>query len=91
MCSRFPKLRLVSAVLSISRMVVRPLHLAPTLSGIQYVVQRVELMKMKITAWVDEGLDEHRFIVPGLGDFGDRYEYTLKHVWVELMIDRYFL
>lgn len=26
----------------------------------------------QITAWVDEGLDEKRFIVPGLGDFGDR-------------------
>jgi uracil phosphoribosyltransferase len=25
-----------------------------------------------VTAAVDEGLDEHAFIVPGLGDFGDR-------------------
>ncbi len=26
-----------------------------------------------ITAFVDEGMDERNFIVPGLGDFGDRY------------------
>ncbi|KAF1985975.1 PRTase-like protein [Aulographum hederae CBS 113979] len=26
-----------------------------------------------ITAFVDEGLDEKNYIVPGLGDFGDRY------------------
>lgn len=26
----------------------------------------------QITAWVDEGLDEHSYITPGLGDFGDR-------------------
>lgn len=26
-----------------------------------------------ICAWVDDGLDEHNYIVPGLGDFGNRY------------------
>ncbi|GJN89597.1 hypothetical protein Rhopal_002584-T1 [Rhodotorula paludigena] len=26
-----------------------------------------------VTAWVDEALNEHKYIVPGLGDFGDRY------------------
>jgi uracil phosphoribosyltransferase len=26
-----------------------------------------------ITAKVDKGLNEKNFIVPGLGDFGDRY------------------
>lgn len=26
----------------------------------------------QITAWVDAGLDEHSYITPGLGDFGDR-------------------
>lgn len=25
-----------------------------------------------VTAWVDEGLNEQKYIVPGLGDFGDR-------------------
>jgi len=29
-----------------------------------------------VTAFVDEGLDETNYIVPGLGDFGDRF-YTL--------------
>ncbi|KAI5310155.1 Uracil phosphoribosyltransferase, synthesizes UMP from uracil [Ascosphaera atra] len=29
-----------------------------------------------VTAFVDEGLDEKKYIIPGLGDFGDRY-YTL--------------
>ncbi|KAK0664000.1 putative uracil phosphoribosyltransferase [Cercophora samala] len=28
-----------------------------------------------VTAFVDEGLDEKNYIIPGLGDFGDRY-YT---------------
>ncbi|KZZ88912.1 hypothetical protein AAP_04704 [Ascosphaera apis ARSEF 7405] len=33
--------------------------------------------KMRVvTAFVDEGLDEKKYIIPGLGDFGDRY-YTL--------------
>ncbi|KAE8212125.1 hypothetical protein CF319_g3734 [Tilletia indica] len=26
-----------------------------------------------ISGWVDEGLDEKSYIIPGLGDFGDRY------------------
>ncbi|KAF2218140.1 uracil phosphoribosyltransferase-domain-containing protein [Elsinoe ampelina] len=26
-----------------------------------------------VTAFVDSGLDEHNYIVPGLGDFGDRF------------------
>ncbi|KAM0276354.1 hypothetical protein ACHAQH_006847 [Verticillium albo-atrum] len=29
-----------------------------------------------VTAFVDEGLDEKNYIVPGLGDFGDRF-YTM--------------
>jgi uracil phosphoribosyltransferase len=29
-----------------------------------------------VTAFVDEGLNEKNYIVPGLGDFGDRF-YTL--------------
>lgn len=28
---------------------------------------------IQITAWIDEGLDSRSYIVPGLGDFGDRY------------------
>ena len=26
-----------------------------------------------ITAAIDSGINEHKYIVPGLGDFGDRY------------------
>ncbi|KDN41973.1 PRTase-like protein [Tilletiaria anomala UBC 951] len=26
-----------------------------------------------VCAWVDDGLDERSYIIPGLGDFGDRY------------------
>lgn len=29
-----------------------------------------------VTAFVDQGLDENNYIVPGLGDFGDRF-YTM--------------
>ncbi|UZJ53079.1 hypothetical protein CBS101457_002399 [Exobasidium rhododendri] len=29
-----------------------------------------------ISGWVDEGLDDKNYIVPGLGDFGDRYMGT---------------
>ncbi len=29
-----------------------------------------------ITAAVDDRLNDHRFIVPGLGDYGDRYYQT---------------
>ncbi|KAI9741857.1 MAG: Uracil phosphoribosyltransferase, synthesizes UMP from uracil [Cirrosporium novae-zelandiae] len=29
-----------------------------------------------VTAFIDQGLDEKNYIIPGLGDFGDRY-YTL--------------
>ncbi|EEP79203.1 uracil phosphoribosyltransferase [Uncinocarpus reesii 1704] len=29
-----------------------------------------------VTAFIDQGLDENKYIIPGLGDFGDRY-YTL--------------
>lgn len=27
---------------------------------------------MQITGWIDEGLNEKAYIVPGLGDFGER-------------------
>ena len=29
-----------------------------------------------VTGAIDDRLDEHRFIVPGLGDYGDRYYGT---------------
>ena len=27
---------------------------------------------MQITGWIDQGLNEKAYIVPGLGDFGER-------------------
>lgn len=30
-----------------------------------------------VTCWVDEGLNEEKFIVPGLGDYGDRFFNTV--------------
>lgn len=30
-----------------------------------------------ITAGLDRGLNEHKYIVPGLGDYGDRYFNTV--------------
>ena len=30
-----------------------------------------------ITACVDEGMNEHKYIVPGLGDYGDRFFNTV--------------
>ena len=32
-----------------------------------------------VTAGVDPGLNEHKYIVPGLGDYGDRYFGTVTH------------
>jgi uracil phosphoribosyltransferase len=29
-----------------------------------------------VTAWVDDGLNEEKFILPGLGDYGDRFFNT---------------
>jgi uracil phosphoribosyltransferase len=30
-----------------------------------------------VTAAVDRGLNEHKYIIPGLGDYGDRYFNTV--------------
>lgn len=30
-----------------------------------------------VTGWIDDGLNEKKYIVPGLGDFGDRYFGTV--------------
>ena len=30
-----------------------------------------------VTAWVDEGLNQEKFILPGLGDYGDRFFNTV--------------
>ncbi|KAL1408225.1 Uracil phosphoribosyltransferase, synthesizes UMP from uracil [Vanrija albida] len=48
------------------------LNLIASPLGTDAVCKRFPKLRM-ITAWVDEGLDSHSYIVPGLGDFGDRY------------------
>ncbi|OWZ43825.1 uracil phosphoribosyltransferase [Cryptococcus neoformans Tu401-1] len=48
------------------------LNLIASPEGINKVCTRFPKLTI-ITAWVDEGLDDHSYIVPGLGDFGDRY------------------
>ena len=40
--------------------------------GIHEVFQRFPNIKM-FTGMIDDGLNEDKYILPGLGDFGDRY------------------
>jgi len=51
------------------------LNLIASPEGIINFAQRFPDSRV-VTAFVDEGLDEKKYIVPGLGDFGDRF-YTL--------------
>lgn len=44
--------------------------------GIEYIQKKFPDVKI-FTAAVDPMLDENKFIVPGLGDFGDRYHGTV--------------
>ncbi|CEH18563.1 prtase-like protein [Ceraceosorus bombacis] len=48
------------------------LNLVASPEGLANVYARYPEVRV-ISAWVDEGLDERNYIVPGLGDFGDRY------------------
>ncbi|EIW71641.1 hypothetical protein TREMEDRAFT_67876 [Tremella mesenterica DSM 1558] len=48
------------------------LNLIASPQGVNNVCSRFPKLRI-ITAWVDEGLDANAYIVPGLGDFGDRY------------------
>ena len=43
--------------------------------GIEYLGKVHPLMKI-ITACIDDGMNEDKYIVPGLGDYGDRYFNT---------------
>ena len=43
--------------------------------GLQAVFEAYPQVKV-VTAAVDEGLNAEKYIVPGLGDFGDRYYST---------------
>ncbi|KAK5061480.1 Uracil phosphoribosyltransferase, synthesizes UMP from uracil [Exophiala bonariae] len=51
------------------------LNLIASPEGIENFAKKVPKVRV-ITAFVDQGLDAHNYIVPGLGDFGDRF-YTL--------------
>ncbi|GAA5865972.1 hypothetical protein JCM3774_005544 [Rhodotorula dairenensis] len=48
------------------------LNLVSCPEGLQAMYSAYPQVKV-VTAWVDDGLDSHKYIVPGLGDFGDRY------------------
>lgn len=48
------------------------LNLLASPEGIQTFYEKYPEIKI-ITGSIDQGLDEKKYIVPGLGDFGDRY------------------
>jgi uracil phosphoribosyltransferase len=48
------------------------LNLIAAPEGIKKFAEKVPKVRV-VTAFVDRGLDERSYIVPGLGDFGDRY------------------
>ncbi|KAF0447949.1 uracil phosphoribosyltransferase [Gigaspora margarita] len=48
------------------------LNLIAAPEGIQAVTSKFSQLKI-ITSFIDQGLNEKKFIIPGLGDFGDRY------------------
>ncbi|KAF4120126.1 uracil phosphoribosyltransferase [Geosmithia morbida] len=51
------------------------LNLIASPEGVEKFAKKFPLLKV-VTAFIDEGLDEKNYIVPGLGDFGDRF-YTI--------------
>ncbi|UNI24489.1 Uracil phosphoribosyltransferase [Purpureocillium takamizusanense] len=51
------------------------LNLIASPEGVGNFATRFPRLKV-VTAFIDEGLDEKNYIVPGLGDFGDRF-YTI--------------
>ncbi|KAI0999248.1 Uracil phosphoribosyltransferase [Podosphaera aphanis] len=51
------------------------LNLIATPEGIESFAKRFPKLRV-VTAFIDKGLDAKKYIVPGLGDFGDRF-YTL--------------
>ncbi|KAF0474660.1 uracil phosphoribosyltransferase [Gigaspora margarita] len=51
------------------------LNLIAAPEGIQAVTSKYSKLKI-ITGFIDQKLNEKKFILPGLGDFGDRYFTT---------------
>jgi uracil phosphoribosyltransferase len=48
------------------------LNLIASPEGIRSFAERFPKLRI-VTAFVDQGLDEKNYIIPGLGDFGDRF------------------
>ena len=42
-----------------------------------------------VTGAIDERLNSDRFIVPGLGDYGDRYYGTQEHIWYAVSVSKF--
>lgn len=51
------------------------LNLIASPEGIESFAKRFPKLRI-VTAFIDQGLDSKKYIIPGLGDFGDRY-YTI--------------
>ncbi|KKA25964.1 hypothetical protein TD95_002146 [Thielaviopsis punctulata] len=51
------------------------LNLIASPKGVENFASKFPKLRV-VTAFIDEGLDEKNYIIPGLGDFGDRF-YTL--------------
>lgn len=54
---------------------VRAICMVAAPEGIQWLKDKAPFVDLYVAA-IDEGLNESKFIVPGLGDFGDRYFNT---------------
>ncbi|KAK9242552.1 uracil phosphoribosyltransferase-domain-containing protein, partial [Lipomyces tetrasporus] len=48
------------------------LNLISSPEGIEAFAKKFPNLKV-VTGFIDEGLNEQKFVIPGLGDFGDRY------------------
>jgi uracil phosphoribosyltransferase len=51
------------------------INLIASPSGIDSFAKRFPKLRV-VTAFIDQGLDQKNYIIPGLGDFGDRF-YTM--------------
>jgi len=51
------------------------LNLLASPEGIENFAKKFPKVRI-VTAFIDQGLDEKNYIIPGLGDFGDRF-YTI--------------
>eukprot|EP01132_Coremiostelium_polycephalum_P000985 gene985-1251_t len=54
------------------------INLVASPEGIQYFTSKYPKVKI-VTAEIDSGLNEKKYIIPGIGDFGDRYFGTSEN------------